>query len=914
MDSERQGKLLSHIFDALGSLLTSLLVFAATPAVLVTVVGYPLGSGLGHQWDQVARFVLTGVALSAWVAWLACSTQLLRSVISQVRLGHVNAPAGAVLTDRVAARIAAGVFALIAVAAPLLVASGTGASTPSTPTVGMDVGRSTPLPSMAAPLPVTVVPAQGLVSKMYVVHPGDSLWSIAETQLGDGGDWPAIAALNLGRTMPDGLRFIDPSLIHAGWTLQMPDEGGAPSLTPESADAEGPDSPSSALPATPSVASIRPTSVRTTIAGATSVLSAAAAATRHLHTSATPPSALPQPAATAMITPSAGALGTAKSGILGLPELSALGIGALACAALARRSGRMRMLRQMTADEAATWTADSDDVIDTEIMLGRFSGVPALHAFEAANCGLARALTQVELPSRSTLIRAVCVGAAGVDFWLTAPAESAPRGFSLTEDGKVWHAPHDAFTGTEGAQPHLRIVLPIGEDDAGTWLIPLEPGTCLPLVGEAAGDLWRAAQRAQESWAWADMVMITEDPRIVAREVELLSQSEVSTDTLQLLYYGDPTSLSDSQAQMVAIVTQSAALATDITVVVDRSAASLHPLGRTVRPHLMGIETSAVIGELVSNPPRLESDPRHETANDVGRNEMEECSPRQVLQIPTHITQISMPDPGIVQVKLLTATPRLEGLRDELAPNRARRSIELVAYLALHTGDDVTSDRLRTRVLGSSDADAASKTLFNIATAARRAMGADEEGAPLFPPGTKAGIYRVSAGVTVDVLLAGALAAQGSAAEHPDHAMALLRAALTLVEGEPLANALSGYGWWEAEGHGARLAAVLVNAASDLAALATKAGHFELAQWGLGQARLVDPYSEALSRVAMQVAAAAGDADRLRREWRECQRRMDELDPGSSPSLRTERLYGELKQRVLVGAESSASDSSLRRT
>ena len=56
----------------------------------------------------------------------------------------------------------------------------------------------------------------------------------------------------------------------------------------------------------------------------------------------------------------------------------------------------------------------------------------------------------------------------------------------------------------------------------------------------------------------------------------------------------------------------------------------------------------------------------------------------------------------------------------------------------------------------------------------------------------------------------------------------------------------------------------------------------------------------------MQVAAAAGDPDRLRREWRECQRRIDELDPGSSPSPRTERLYGELAQRVLVGTRSAA--------
>ena len=84
-----------------------------------------------------------------------------------------------------------------------------------------------------------------------------------------------------------------------------------------------------------------------------------------------------------------------------------------------------------------------------------------------------------------------------------------------------------------------------------------------------------------------------------------------------------------------------------------------------------------------------------------------------------------------------------------------------------------------------------------------------------------------------------------------------------------------------------------------MAALAMEAGLFELAHWGLEQARLVEPYSEALSRAAMEVAAAEGDADRLRLEWRECQRRVDALDPGSSPSPRTEELFGTLSRKDL---------------
>ena len=879
MGSERQKSVRGHVLDAVGSLLTCLLVFAATPAVLISVVGYPLGGGLGHQWDHAARVALTGVTLVAWVAWLACCTQLTRSVIAQVRQGHVSAPAGGVLTDRVAARIAAGVLSLMAIAAPLFVASGAGASSDhlATSAIGIDVPPPTSWHSPA--LPTAAMPPS--VAATYVVRPGDSLWSIAEAELGDGGDWPAIAALNLGHTMSDGLRFVDPSLIRAGWTLELPDSSGpaVPPTTPGIVAPElGAHAPPS--PAPPSTGAPR--------------------ARVFDHGSARHVPIFPE--GTALVAPSR-SLDQAGPGRLSLPELSALGIGALTCAALARRSRRMRLLRQMTSSDPTSGPERPAAAVDADIVLDRFSGLPALRAFETANYGLGLPQDQGG-PSPLTMIRAICVGPAGTDFWLTEPGQPAPAGFSLSADAKVWHAGHDAFTASTGSGPFLPIVLPVGEDDAGTWLVPLQRGGCLPLIGEASGDLWRAACRAQEAWAWSDMVLITEDPSIVAQELALLDGSDGSTHAPQVLFFGDPASLSDAERRQVAIVSRSVVSASDVTVLVDRNAASIHPLGRTVRPHLMGAETSAVIDQLVAQPPAV--DPvGSRTAIDA---EVVTGHDPVAAVVAPQDEHISLPGPGTVEVRLLTATPRLEGLCETLAPNRARRAIELVAYLALHAGDDVTSDRLRTRVLGSSDADAAAKTLFNIAAAARRAMGLDPAGVALFPAGSRTGLYRVSEGVSVDVHRAATLATEGRAAKDPDVAMALLRSALSLVEGEPLANALSGYGWWDAEGHGARIAAVLVNAASDLAALAVDAGLFELAQWGLGQARLLDPYSEAISRVAMQVAAAAGDADRLRQEWRECRRRIDELDPGSSPSPRTERLYRELAHGALAGVTSTAGD------
>ena len=544
----------------------------------------------------------------------------------------------------------------------------------------------------------------------------------------------------------------------------------------------------------------------------------------------------------------------------------------------------------------------SEGALDTATLLHRFNGVPALHSFEAANCLLGLSL---EGRASGPTIRAICVSDSGVTFCLAgAPAEEPPAGFVRAKGDTAWHVSHAALEGHDLSFPYLPVVLPIGDDAEGTWLVPLEPGAVLPLLGEAAPALWRAARAAVGSWAWSETILVSEDPDDAALRAEAAADPLLARS---VLFCGDPASLPAGVAARCAVVTMEPVAASDLTVLVDRRAATIHPMGHVVRPHLQSAETAEQIAELVAPPEQNQRTPA------ISRLGQEPGVPG----VPGARNATAALTPGAVDVRLLTMTPRLDGLHDDLPPNRARRAVELVAYLALHQPDVITSDRLRTRVLGSSDADAASKTLFNTAYAARRAMGVDEDGHPLFPAGTRHGLYQVSPRVTVDVQRAEALALEAKAQTDPDAAIAYSRAALSLVEGEPLANALSGYAWWEAEGHGGRIAAVLVDAACGMAALASDAGHFDLARWGLEQARIVEPYSEALSRSAMQVAAAEGDADRLRQEWRECQRRVDALDPGGSPSARTESLYGELARRVLVGAalpdgepSYSASDSS----
>lgn len=58
--------------------------------------------------------------------------------------------------------------------------------------------------------------------RIYVVMPRDTLWSIAETELGSPMAWRQIAAANYGRLQPDGQHLVDDHWIRPGWRLVIP--------------------------------------------------------------------------------------------------------------------------------------------------------------------------------------------------------------------------------------------------------------------------------------------------------------------------------------------------------------------------------------------------------------------------------------------------------------------------------------------------------------------------------------------------------------------------------------------------------------------------------------------------------------------------------------------------------------------
>lgn len=166
----------------------------------------------------------------------------------------------------------------------------------------------------------------------------------------------------------------------------------------------------------------------------------------------------------------------------------------------------------------------------------------------------------------------------------------------------------------------------------------------------------------------------------------------------------------------------------------------------------------------------------------------------------------------------------------------------------------MTGERLRVRVLGSASSDAASKTLFNVASTLRRALG-DGPSGPRLPPAGRLGHYSVR-DVACDVTMLAARVERARHCDDPEERMAWLRAALELIESEPFATVLSGYDWFLAEGHLSRLQVVCEDAACELVALALDRGLLALASLALDRARLVDPYAERLAAAAASIEAA----------------------------------------------------------
>ena len=462
----------------------------------------------------------------------------------------------------------------------------------------------------------------------------------------------------------------------------------------------------------------------------------------------------------------------------------------------------------------------------------------------------------------------------------------------LGDDGKTWRLPADvdrALLWPDACQElaWLPLLLPVGDDVSGTYLLHLEPGDVVSLEGPGAPSMLASWVETAKSWPWAEQVGVARDTETAEALAPLFVGQNTLDERATVLFTGDPGVLSEAARTIVASVTSSPSLATT-RVMVTAEEAIIEPFGITVQPCRLDSASEGVLagidGPCVVRVVAEEDQEPRESTEEMGGGETTLRSPAELVAA------------GPIEVRLLTFTPEIVGLAEPLPSNMAVRITELVAWLALQGTKGTTSaSMLDHGIVGATS----TKTLYNVVSAARAALGTDASGASRLITDRSTGTYRLSDEVTVDVLRFVQMAERGIDVEDPHAAAELCRAALQLIDDTPVGNGSGRYGWWSSMWE-ARIGRLATKAAGRLGELARHGViDLEIARTGIERARLAADGEGELHRVAMVLEAWAGNDERVEREWQAACAQAEELEAGSVPSAATESLLVATRRRRL---------------
>jgi DNA-binding SARP family transcriptional activator len=375
---------LARTARGLGATATLAGALAGVPWLLWQLAGWPLPDHLpswtetqtvlGRPMDE--QFLLNLLACLAWVAWAGFAVETATATVLAVAdlRGHPDSAGVLPGLDRRArtgsplARLAAGLVgaAVLAVAVtrttPTRLALAPAAATGTTATApavdALPTTGTTTSATVAARDRKTGGPTARTGYREYTVSVPrhgvhDSLWRIAEHELGDPRRWTEIYRLNVGRPQPDGARLRDPDLIYPGWVLRLPttappskavDPSPPASVTPDPTTATSPP------PTTPMTGPFTATSPLATPAPATGAPSSPAH-TEEPSATAGPTNPAPGRPATA---PAAGPVGNGSGGI-DLPSGGYAGLALAASVSAALALARARRRRRDRLDGPLTF-------------------------------------------------------------------------------------------------------------------------------------------------------------------------------------------------------------------------------------------------------------------------------------------------------------------------------------------------------------------------------------------------------------------------------------------------------------------------------------------------------------------------------------------------------------------------------
>ncbi|MEZ0093045.1 hypothetical protein [Streptacidiphilus sp. EB129] len=227
-----------------------LLLLVGLPALLtvgtLAVTGQALPQNLSVV-DMLTRpddgnLFLWALVVVGWGAWLCFAVSVLMEVPAQLRGRTVRRVPALGWSQRMAGGLVGAVLALLPTAGAALAVTPTAATVAAhTPVAAAPVRAGLGTVARTGTAAVAAVPAKPQQPRYTVrdQRPAESLWSIAEKELGSGARWKEIARINQGRPMDaGGTRFDEDRPIQPGWVLLLPaDAASATAVGPAAAGA-----------------------------------------------------------------------------------------------------------------------------------------------------------------------------------------------------------------------------------------------------------------------------------------------------------------------------------------------------------------------------------------------------------------------------------------------------------------------------------------------------------------------------------------------------------------------------------------------------------------------------------------------------------------------------------------------------
>lgn len=758
----------------------------------------------------------------------------------------------------------------------------------------------------------TWVSATSAPTGLYVVEAGDTLWSIAQRQLGSPLRWRSIAEANYGRPQPDGGALLDDHWIRPGWRLVIP--GAAPAATPD------------ALTGAPGPAPSRQRAIDT----ANVVRNGAGAVS-------TP---------TGHRAPPASNVGT------GLPvaPVVPIGYGLLGAGAVALLD-RMRRAQQRRRPRGLRIALPDGDLAELErgLRVAVDRGSVDWIDLSLRYLSLLVQRESVEPPS----VLAVRLRDEAIEFLLETDlvGSDPPAPFERDGTGRSWLLPRtgrllESLRGDREVIGHdapLPSLVTLGRDEHGLLVVNIERAGSIAVSGEGAHELIQAMATELATAAWADQIDLVlvgfgDDVHGLER---VSHASSLRTAALKLerrirerralLALGDH--LTTAETRWV-----DGSDAWDLCVVVcspEASSAEVSALQSIVRLAgdgslgvvvVAGTEVATARWKVHAHGGRVSVDGSGHpwpslSSQHVPRNLVEGVNslmslaaitegvdphdhPYEKLSLPipeesSHDTSGDAgPDPSGTSEGLRRPRPEVEvrvlGQVDIVGADRPFTrawAVELVVYLAMHPAG-VSNDQWSTALWP--DKVMAPASLHSTASAARRSLGTSADGTDHLPRAR--GRLALGPGVGSDWDEFVALSNRGEPGRW--------REALTLIRGRPF-EGLRAPDWVLLEGILATIEAVVVDVACRFAEHCLASFDAPGAEWAARQALRVSPYDERLYRILLRAADAAGNPAGVESVMAELVHLVaEDVEPFDAVHPETFDLYRRLSRRSVYAARS----------